>query len=138
DFSARLRSITYGFGSPAAATWTYTYNSGNTVSTDPNGHKTTYYYDVFLRVTKVVDDNGNPFQTAWNSDNHATSSTDGKGQVTSFGYDATNQNLTSVGFPTGATASRGSYSLINGAYYPSSSTDTQGNALTYSYDAKGN
>jgi len=56
--------------------------------------------------------------------------------VTTFGYDA-NNNLTSVQLTTGA-RSTVAYADSTHPYYPTSSTDAQGNTTSVTYDAAGN
>jgi YD repeat-containing protein len=134
----RVTSVTLAAGSPVQAVYSYTYNTGNTVVTDPNGHATTYYYDYLGRVTKVTDAAGNSFQTAWTADSHPASTTDAYGKVTSYGYDS-NNNPTTVTLPTGASTSAvyGTVTNIPYFYVPTSSTDAQGNVTSYGYDGNG-
>ena len=60
---------------------------------DPNNNATTYYYDVYGRVTKVVYAQSNAFQQTWTADSHVASSIDAKNQTTTFGYDSNSENL---------------------------------------------
>jgi YD repeat-containing protein len=135
----QITSLTLGVGSPGAGAYTFAYNSGNTVVTDPNGHATTYTFDGQGRTIQVTDALGNSVQQSWTSDNHVQTSTDAYGKVTQYGYDAHN-NLTSVQLPTGASTSAvyGAVTNTPYCYVPTSSTDAQGNTTSYGYDGKGN
>ncbi len=138
DAIHQVTSITY----PGAITYSYTYNSGNTVVKDPLSHSTTYDYDSSGRVTNIIDADGNSHGTSWNGNNNVSSVTSPAGGITQYSYDALN-NLTSVqnpNLPSGSSGATTSYSYGNAAhpYSAVSSTDTQGNQTTYSYDTSGN
>jgi len=143
--NGKVTSITYGSGSPVAATWSFSYNLAGfpynfyTTVTDPNNHQTTYTSDLFGRLEQVTDALANNFQYAWTADNHLSQYTDAKGQPFRYGYDA-NNNLASVQFPTPAHTSAVYGTVANIPYFfvPTSSTDVQGNQTTYGYDGNGN
>jgi len=135
DAQHRVTSITFGQGSAVAGTYTFTYNTGNTVVTDPKSHATTYSYDSQLRTTKITDALSNSVQYAWTADNHVQQVTDAKNQVFTYGYNG-NNSLTSYQLPTGATTSW-AYADSNHPFYPTGTTDPQGNTTTIHYTAAG-
>ncbi len=141
DSSNRVTSIALGSGSSVAGTYTFTYNSGNTVVTDPTNHQATYSYDGQGRLTGITDALGNSQGWSWTADNHVQQYTDAKGKVTNYSYDG-NNNLTHVQLPpvslsAGPTMSW-QYQDSNHPYYPTGVTDPQGNTTTYHYTPAGN
>ena len=142
----RVSSITDGANSnpDVHGTYTFTYNAGSTIVTDPNNHQTTDSYDAYGRLTQVTDAAGNTFQTTRTQDSHPATTTDALGHVTPYSYDA-NNNLTQVTLPpvaplAGVTtmAVYGTVANIPGFFVPTSSTDAQGNVTSYGYDGNGN
>lgn len=115
----------------------YTYNAGSTIIKDANNNPTTYAYDSLGRVTGVTDAQSHSTSTTYTADSNVATFTDAKSKTTTFGYDSSGEKLQSVAYPTGATASW-AYNDANHPFYPTSSTDTQGNTLTHSYDPNGN
>jgi len=140
--SNRIALIKYNDYTTAATTWTYTYNSGNTIITDPLNHQTTYAYDASGRVTSIVDGVGASHGATWDGNNNQTASIDPSSYATTLAYDSLN-NLTSTQNPSLANGTPGAkqtyvYGNTVHPYSPSSSTDSQGNLISYSYDTNGN
>jgi RHS repeat-associated protein len=126
-----------------SSNWQYTYNSGNTVATDPDGHTQTYYFDGLGRVTKIVDGLGHTTFNSpstgnlYNDDSQLLSFTNGLGGNPKFGYGTNNETRESSTLPTGAASS---WKYLNAAlpFYPTSATDSQNNTWNYDYDSHGN
>jgi YD repeat-containing protein len=112
-------------------TTSYTYNSGNTVVTDPNNHNATFNFDVFGRVTSVTDPLSHTTSTIWNSNNDVTKITPPSGNATTFTYSG--ENLTSTTAANGATTSA-QYTNTTWPNFPTSVTDAQGNTSTITYN----
>lgn len=138
SYPYRITQIAYGDPScPTGGCATaFTYNPGNTVVTDENGNKTTYYYDSLGRVTQTVDPLGNTPNLTYTADSNVHSYKDAGGATTTLGWDASN-NLTSQTAPMGSQATL-AYGDSLHPYLPTSVKDEQGNTLTYTYDANGN
>lgn len=142
DSSNRITSVKFNDFTSAATTWTFTYNSGNTVVTDPLSHQTTYNYDTSGRVTTAVNAIGDSYGASWDPNNNKTSSVAPSTYATTLAYDGSN-NLKSIQNPTLAGGNPGAkttynYSPTSHPYLPSSSNDAAGNLITYSYDTNGN
>ena len=120
---------------PGSVTTGYTYNSGTTAVTDPDGNQTTYSYDNLGRVTKTVDPMGKVTTTTYSSSNVPTSQTNPAGGTTNFGSDGNNNptSRSSVGGPT----TSNSFQDAQNPFSPTSRTDTQGNRWTYVYGPGG-
>lgn len=138
DASARLSSLTRVTNVLAGTgpTTSYTYNAGNTVSTDANAKATTYTYDSLGRVTRVLDAAGNATQSSYTANSNVASQTDALNAVSSLSYDA-KDNLIAATSPTGA-ASQWTYNDVAHPYFPTGQTNAQGNTLAYTYDGPGN
>lgn len=138
DTKHRVHSITYvtDTGAGTGPTTTFTYNTGNTVVTDPNGHQTTYDYDAVARVTKIVDPLGNTSDTEYTLNSDRKQVTDARRGTTTYTYDSKN-NMTALGIPSGGTTNI-MYTDSAHPYYPTERDDPVGNALKYTYDTKGN
>lgn len=138
DASARLSSLTRVTNVLAGTgpTTSYTYNAGNTVSTDANAKATTYTYDSLGRVTRVLDAAGNASQDSYTANSNVASHTDALNAATTLSYDA-KDNLTAATSPTGA-ASQWTYNDAAHPYFPTGQTSAQGNTLAYTYDGPGN
>ncbi len=113
--------------------------SHNTVVTDPNSNKTTYCFDPADRATQTTDPLGHQTSDSYTSDSSPTELTLPTGAQTTLTYStlAGTDRLSSVTEATGASTSE-SYGDSTHPYYPTTSTDGQGNATTASYDAAGN
>lgn len=112
--------------------WTYTYNSGNTVVTDPLNRNTTYEFDANHRTTRVVDPRGAARRFTWDGQSRLTASVDAVGLVTRYAYDD-RDNRTAVLDPAGhklAFAYDANDNLV-------SVTNAKGEKAAYTYDAAG-
>jgi RHS repeat-associated protein len=123
-------------GASSNPTWGFSYGSGTTTATDPDGNKTTYNWDNAARVTKTTDALGQSRSTTWTSDNNVAKLTDTAGNVTSFTWNATTDVLEKQTLPTGATTTY-TYGDSSNPYVPTKVTDAQGNSVTYAYDSYG-
>ncbi|WAH98195.1 RHS repeat domain-containing protein [Arthrobacter sp. MMS18-M83] len=141
-----VNTITYGQGSPAAATWTLTHNTGPTLSylTDPNSKQTTYTLDASkTHVTTVTDPNGHTNQFTFDGHDNRLTSVNGMSQTATTTYNA-NNSITKITSPlAGSSGTAGSVSftyptatgdpLLN--YRPATTTNSEGNTSTIQYDA---
>jgi YD repeat-containing protein len=116
-------------------TWTFTYNAGSTIVTDPNHHTTTYAYDTTNRVTAVTDALTHTTSITWTADNQVATVKEPSGATTTNTYDSMNR-LTQTQLPNGLTTQLG-YTNASFPYSPTSSTDTQGNVATTAYTSTG-
>jgi RHS repeat-associated protein len=114
-------------------TWTFTYNAGNTVETDPLGRTTTHYYDPALRETSVVDALGGTTTYGYDGYGSRNAVTDPLGHATTMSYDARG-NLLTLADALGNT-SFFTYSAQDDLL---SKTDANGHTATFTYDVKGN
>ncbi|WP_292778201.1 Calx-beta domain-containing protein [Nostoc sp. NMS9] len=126
---------------------------------DPNGNRITLEYTNNL-LTKLVHTNGDSLTLAYNAQGRISQITDSTGQVSSYSYDASGENLLSVTTPQGKTTytydtgnvAAKKYSLLSVTsdlgYQRSFEYDDQGRlikefsngetqTLTYSYDTTG-
>ncbi|BCW69149.1 helix-turn-helix domain-containing protein [Arthrobacter sp. NicSoilB8] len=104
-----VSTITYGSGSPAAATTTVTHNTGATLAyfTDGNGKTTTYTLDpTKTRVTRTADPNGNTADSTFDGHDNRLATVDGLGQTTTSTFNP-NNSLTKVTSPAGTTGGAG-------------------------------
>jgi len=136
----KTSTVTFGSDSTSPSTYSWAYPSfGTSTLTDANSGVTTYTYNTFDQVSKVVDPNGNNTQTSWSPANKPNSRTDGLSQITSYTYDAL-QNLTKLTSPVGSGTGRTAtltYPTPNGSlsdYRPATTTDAQGHATSYGYN----
>ncbi len=98
-----LLSITKGYGTRQAATWTYTYDPvtlGIASETDPNGHILYNTYDANGNLLTHIDALGRTTSYAYDALNDTTAITDPMGNVTHMTYD-THGNLLSTARPLG-------------------------------------
>jgi YD repeat-containing protein len=102
---------------------------------DANNHTTIYGY-AGLQVQQVVDGNGNLATTTYTPDANVATYTDPLNDITTFGFDSTTNNLTSVTDATNAEV-KYDYDTTN-PYLPNKVTDAQGNSISYTYDSNGN
>ncbi len=101
-----LLSRTKGYGTPQAATWTYTYDPGTlgvASETDPNGHTTHNTWDANGNLLSHTDALSRTTSYAYDALNDTTAITDPLGVVTRMTYDA-HRNLLSTSRPLVATA----------------------------------
>ncbi|MBV8364761.1 MAG: RHS repeat protein, partial [Candidatus Eremiobacteraeota bacterium] len=91
-----------GFGASGPYRVTaFTYNSGNTVLSDRDGHGTSWTYDSLGRVTQTQEWNGSAWFTAtqsWDNANNLLTTTDLRGNPTDYAYD-NNGNTIAIAAP---------------------------------------
>jgi RHS repeat-associated protein len=137
-------SLTLGFGTSLAATWTFTYDPdtlGITSVTDPNGHTSTVTYDDSANLLKSTDAMGRVTTRTWDAMNDLTSVDDALRVTTTLKYDAMG-NLLTRSRPLIGTNSVQTYTFQYGdAAHPGDVTgvvDPNGKTTTYTYDSDGN
>lgn len=125
-----------------AGTTTQRFDSrGNlVVSTDALSNETRYAYDGLSRKIRSIVDmdadgaNGSPAdiltQTAYDSASRVVSETDGRGNATTYAYDALNRKISTNRADT--TADTASHDVFGNV---TQSTDANGSVVTYTYDA---
>jgi YD repeat-containing protein len=94
-------SVTRGYGTAVAATWSYEYDADEatiTEVTDPNSHTTSAEYDSAGNITSQTDGLANETTATFNSFNEPLTITDRNGVTTTFAYDS-DGNLESVSTP---------------------------------------
>lgn len=155
DTSNRLKTVSEQrfsstWGAESAAVTTFTYNSGNTVVTDPRGNASTFNLDSEGRVTSAKDPLNRTRAQEWTANSDIQSTTDAfassstPGNQTTAEYDEMNRQ-TSTTMPTGA-ATQAIYA--QGANCPTAKTgterqvlcsvDSSGSRSSNTYDAAGN
>jgi RHS repeat-associated protein len=129
-------TTSYGYGPDPGIcedpAWT-----GCTVTTDPNGNKTKYFFDPHRLVRKVLDPLGNNVQTEYTPDLNVLAYTSAAGHKSENFY--TDNKLTSSKMPTGA-ISKWEYPEVGqlNEHYPARAIDTRDKATLFKYDPKGN
>lgn len=140
DASSRVTSVkrVSNVSTGAGSTWTFNYQNGTTVVTDPRNNATTYEHDPRDRVTKVTDAQGNVSSKSYTSNSNVESYTDAAQSRTLLSYSTDGRNnLTGVTLPTGAATSF-TYDDATHPYLTSSKTDDRGSVTDYTYDGPGN
>lgn len=136
----RVTNVSQGSG----PTTSLTYNTGNTVVTDPNNNQSTFVYDTRDRVTQATNTTGTMYST-FTTDNKQALGIDQLGNQSTYSYNG-NNNLTQAVGPalgSGQTAPAvnvtfNTPSTVNGyLYLPSSLTDPQGYCTAFVYDTAG-
>jgi RHS repeat-associated protein len=138
----QMQSITRAFGTPQAATTTYSYDpfTNNVASkTDPNTHTTSYTWDNRGNQTSSTDPLGRTTSTSWTALNEPLNVTDPAGHTTTFAYD-TRGNPVAQNRPVNATTTQNQTFTYGDAAHPgdvTSITDPTGKTWTMVYDANG-
>jgi RHS repeat-associated protein len=126
-------------------TTSFTYNTGNTVVTDPDNNQSTFVYDTRDRVTQATNPSGSTYTTYTGDNKHATDK-DQDGNQSTYSYNSSN-DLTTMTPPVsrqGQSAAATTFSFQTPSsvseyqYLPSSVTDPQGNCTAFVYDSAGN
>jgi RHS repeat-associated protein len=136
---------TKGYGTSAAATWTYQYDPatlGLILQTDPNGNTTTSTVDGSGNQLTSLDPLGRTTSATYNSFNEPLTNVDGNNVTTTYTYD-TSGNLTSVSTPL--VGSMPLQHQVSNYYYANSShpgdvtsmKDANGQTWSYTYDSYG-
>jgi RHS repeat-associated protein len=138
-----LISITKGWGTPEAATWSFSYDQntlGMTVETDPNGHTTVFSYDQNGNRISTDDALHRKTTSTYDSLDDLTSTTDALGITTTYIYDA-NGNLLSASRPLAGTGQNATNTLTYGdSSHPgdvTGVTNPDGKTTSYAYDPDG-
>jgi RHS repeat-associated protein len=134
DAAGRLTSVTTAYGTPDAATTTYTYyNDGRKqTETDPLGptHTTTYSYDPAGRLTSTVDAQTHTTTYAYDDAGNQISVTDPNQHKTQQQYDA-RRRLQKTTYDDTTTTQY----AYDGPRNLASVTDQAGKVVQYTYDA---
>lgn len=139
--NGELVSLTKGFGTVAAATWTITYDPLTfTVAstTDADGHTTSYVSDASGNLLSATDPLQRKLSFSYNSRNDLTSVTDPMGNVTQIAFSG-NPNPTQI-----SRVLNGTQVVTTIGYDPSnpgdaiSLKDPDGNTFQFAYDQFGN
>lgn len=144
DAQYNLTSLTNGYGTPQAATWTFTYDAANNrkTATDPNQRVTRATWDTRGNQLTSTDGLNRTTTVAYNSRNDPTTVTDPAGVATTLSYDARG-NLVSSSTPlVGSNPPRAKTVVYNygDASHPgdvTSVTDENGKVWRLEYDAAG-
>jgi RHS repeat-associated protein len=134
---------TAGYGTPQAATWSYSYDPATlalTSITDPNGHVSTRTYDGQSNLLTSTDALSRRVSYTYDVFNDVLTTTDPMGVTTTFTYDSRG-NLTQVSRPLlGTTQSQTTSYHRDDPSHPgdvTSVTDPAGKTSTFTYDAYG-
>jgi len=133
DLAGRETSVTRAYGTPNAATTTFTYYDDGRKNTEKDalGHATTYTYDIAGDLTGVSGVSG-AFTYGYDLARNRTSMTDGNGKTTSYIYDA-RKRLIETNYPdANHTKKTNGY---DGSGNLTSVIDQAGNEVDYTYDA---
>ncbi|HEX8182838.1 MAG TPA: RHS repeat-associated core domain-containing protein [Candidatus Saccharimonadales bacterium] len=136
--ASRVTKIKYADYTTAVAEYNYTYNTNNTVVSDPLSHNTTYSYDAGGRVIDIIDAVGESRGATWDANNNQTAIKDPSAQIKTATFDTLN-NLTARQNPTttgGVAGSKSTYEYNNTTHphLPSKAIDSAGNTTTYTYN----
>ncbi len=137
-----MLSVTKGYGTAAAETTYYTYDTntfGATSISDPNGNVTTNTYDTLGNLLTSTDALGNTTTYTYNSLNEPLTVTSPRGIVTTYTYDSGGNVLTKVVTGVGGSPTRTTtYAYGDGhAGDLTSVTDPDGHVTDYTYDSQG-
>ena len=126
---------------------------GETVETDPNGNQTTYCYDTHDRVFETFDAYGYHSEQSYDGDDNLIAATDPLGNESQSEFDNSGTtcelpaaSIAPLALPGLSTSpATGTYGYdgsgcpsTTAGWEPATSTDPQGNTISYSYDANGN
>ena len=140
--NGELTSLTKGYGTSAAATWTYTYDPdslGGTTVTDPNSHTTTNTYDADGNLLTTEDPDGNTTTYTYNSFDEPLTITDPKGIETAYTYDSDGNVLTQAVTGVGGSPTETTYYTYGDGHGGDLTkvVDPDGDITTYTYDSYG-
>jgi len=136
----RVTNVPQGTG----PTTSFTYNTGNTVVTDPNNNQSTFVYDNRDRVTQATNSAGTT-NTTFTNDNKPASSTDPLGNQSTLSFNGNNDPTQAASPALGSgqiaptvNVTYNTPSSVSGyVHLPSSLTDPEGNCTAYVYDNSG-
>jgi RHS repeat-associated protein len=132
DAAGRLTSVTQAFGTPDAATTSYTYydDGRKHTETDPLNHTSTYNYDAAGRLTSTVNALSNTTAYGYDNAGNPTKVTDPNNRITTSEYDA-RRRLQRTIYQDTTTTQYG----YDGPGNLTSVTDQAGKVVQYTYDA---
>lgn len=139
-------SVTMGYTSAAAATWTYEYDADEatvTEVTDPDNHVSSAVYDSSGNQTSTTDPLTYSSSATYNSFNQPLTVTDRNGVTTTYTYDSAG-NLQTVSTPlvgsSPAVSRTVTYNYADTSHPGdvTSMVDERGRTWAYHYDASGN
>jgi RHS repeat-associated protein len=133
-----MTTLTKSFGTPGAATWTYTYDPatfGQTSATDPNNHVTMRTYDAHGRLLTSTDATGKQTAITYNPLGEPLTHTTALGETTTNVYDG-NGNLVSTTDPAGGQTIY-TYGDTSHPGDVTSTTDPDGRVARMTYDIYG-
>ena len=137
-----LTSLTKGYGTAAAATWTYTFDPtsmGETEVTDPNTHSTIDTYDSAGNLLTSKDANSQTTTTTYNSLNEPLTVTDPMGIETVYTYDGDGNVQTKTVKGSGGSPSEETFYTYGDGHNGDLTQveDPDGHITTYTYDTYG-
>lgn len=138
-----LDQITHASGTPAAATWSYGYDSatlGVAMATDPNGHTTIHTYDSDGNLISSEDPLQQRTTATYDGIDDLTSVTDPTGVTTSYSYDASGNPLTKTVTGAGGSPVATTTYTYGDSAHPGDVTevaDPAGHLTDYTYSANG-
>ncbi len=153
DSLGRVASFTQVMDGTTSNTTNFTYNTLNTIVTDPQGIQTRLTYDPLNELTQIdygYNSVGNSAKVAqetvhfaYDGNGNVISATDGNNKITQYGYDITTGNMTSMTAPDG-NATSWTYNAMNEVLTETHSFTDQStgtvvaNTTRYAYDIAGN
>jgi RHS repeat-associated protein len=138
-----LVASTHAYGTPLAATWTYTYDPitlAITSATDPNAHKAVLSWDSSANLLSVTDALNRTTTLTYDSLNDVTSNVDPAGNTTAYTYDANGNMLTESRPLSGTGRTQTATFQYGDSSHPgdvTSAIDPNGNSLLFSYNTNG-
>jgi RHS repeat-associated protein len=140
----KAAEIIYGAYTSAQTVHTLTtVNTTTSTLTDTDGRQTTFTFNAARQVTKVTDPLGHASTKTYNNHDDVLTDLDTLGNLTTSTYNPNNtlKNVTSPAGATGGTGKQGSFTYPAATageawleFQPLSSTDSEGNATTFTYD----